>query len=103
MSFFSISNDQILIDITVIAGSSLNEIVGIQDSRLKIKIAAQPQDGKANNELKKFLARQLGCSKSSIKIVKGEKNRNKTLAVPATYDQQLSELIQIRSARDQSL
>ena len=58
-----------------------DEIVGIYDKRLKVRITAPPVDGKANAHLVKFLARQFGVAKSHIEISKGENSRQKILVI----------------------
>ena len=48
---------------------------------LKIYLTAIPVDGKANKELIKLLAGKMGVSKSRIKIIKGEKSKEKVIEV----------------------
>ncbi len=50
-------------------------------SRLKARVRAQPEKGKANKALIKLLAKQLGVPQSSLGIITGTKDRNKTLLV----------------------
>lgn len=55
-----------------------NEI--IKDSgAIKIKITAQPVGGKANKALIEFLSKQFKISKTSIKILRGETSKEKTI------------------------
>jgi TIGR00251 family protein len=61
--------------------SSKNEIVGIHDGKLKIKITAPPVDGKANAELVEFLSDILDIPKRQIEITKGDTGRNKTVII----------------------
>jgi uncharacterized protein (TIGR00251 family) len=69
-----------LLKIRVIPRAKKNEIVEkLPDGSLKIKIKAQPVDGKANSALVEFLSEELCVAKSQIKIVKGEKGRNKVV------------------------
>ena len=51
----------------------------LDDSTLRIRLAAPPVDGKANKALIAFLAKSLGLKKSQVRIAKGEKNRQKVL------------------------
>ncbi len=55
-------------------------------SGLKVKVTALPQDGKANEELIDFLAGFFGLRKSDIRIVRGEKDKRKTLSLPITEE-----------------
>jgi uncharacterized protein (TIGR00251 family) len=81
------------INIKAFPGSSKNELAGVRDSRLLVRIAAPPEDGKANACLLGFLAKTLGCSKKDVVLVKGVKSRLKTAAVPAEYAEKVRELL----------
>jgi len=61
--------------------SSRDEIAGLHDGRLKIKISAPPVDGKANERLILFIAKSLGVPKTGVEIIKGRTSRLKTLRV----------------------
>ena len=61
--------------------SSKDQIVGLHNGRLKIKISAPPVDGKANQALIEFIAKALGVSKSKVEIVKGHSSKLKTLQI----------------------
>lgn len=72
--------------VRVVPNASKTEIVGwMADDFLKIKLAAPPVDGKANQELVLFLAKTLGISKNEIEITNGLTSKKKTLEVP-TFD-----------------
>jgi len=61
--------------------SSKNEIVGPYRDGIKIKVAAPPVEGKANEALIRFLAGELDVSSSRIEILKGHHSREKTLRI----------------------
>jgi len=68
--------------IKVIPKSSRNEIAGrLPDGTLRVKVAAPPEKGKANAELRSFLARRLGVAKSAVTIVAGEASHHKVVRV----------------------
>ncbi len=56
-----------------------NVVVGFNDNILQLKIAAPPVEGKANQELIKFLSKLLDIRKSDISIDKGVNGRRKTV------------------------
>ena len=58
-----------------------NEIVGLYDDALKIKVAAPAVDNKANAELVEFLGETLGLPKSAIIIRRGNSSRTKVLEI----------------------
>ena len=70
-----------LLEVVLAPRSSSNRIVGVYRNRLKIAVTAPPVDGKANELLIKFLAKQLGCSKGSITLMKGHASKDKTLSI----------------------
>ncbi|MBK9324114.1 MAG: YggU family protein [Bdellovibrionaceae bacterium] len=61
--------------------SAKNQIVGLHNGALKIKIAALPVDGKANTELTNYLAQLLDIPKRQIEILKGDTGRNKIVEI----------------------
>jgi len=67
--------------IRVQPNASVTEIVGAYGDELKVRLAAPPVDGKANEALVTFLARALGVSKSSVSVVRGQSGRSKTIRV----------------------
>lgn len=87
------SGDSILVNIKAVPGASKNETAGIQGDRLRIRIAAAPEDGKANSELISFLSKILSCPKKEIALVSGEKSRLKTISVPLRCKETLELLL----------
>ncbi len=67
--------------VRVIPGASKNEVAGIQDGALKIKLTAPPVEGKANRACIDFLAGLIGLRRSAVAITSGEKSRKKTVSV----------------------
>jgi uncharacterized protein len=61
--------------------ASKDEITGIHDNRLKIRITAPPVDGKANQHLIALVSKWFGTPKSKVSIVRGETGRQKTLLI----------------------
>ncbi len=73
-----------ILSLHITPNSAKNQIIGwvagVDGGKvLKVKIAAQPEDGKANTELIKFLAKQWQVPKSSLEIISGETSRHKRL------------------------
>ena len=62
-------------------GASKNEIVGVQEDTLKIRINAPPVKGKANKALISFLAQKLEVRKSEIEIISGCTSKIKKIKV----------------------
>lgn len=70
-----------------------NEIIGVVNKRLKIKICKPAHEYKANEELIRFLATHFHISMSCIKIIKGHTVREKTLLLTNISHEQLLLLV----------
>ena len=57
------------------------EVIGVLDDALKLKLQAQPIEGKANDALVKFLAAALAVPKSAVTITHGHTNKRKLVEV----------------------
>ncbi len=62
-------------------GAPRSRVVGPYGDRLKIDVAAPPEDGKANAALVAFLAERLGVPRDRISVVRGGASRDKEVAV----------------------
>ena len=81
MSWLETVKDGILIRIQAQPKASRSEVVGVHGDRLKIRIAAPPVDGAANEELVRLLAETLGVPRKAIRIVSGQTGRRKVVEV----------------------
>lgn len=68
----------LIVCIKISPNSKNNEIIK-NENEVKIKITAQPIDGKANKCLTEFLSKTFKIPKTSIKIVRGETSKEKTI------------------------
>ncbi|WP_455379179.1 DUF167 domain-containing protein [Petrachloros mirabilis] len=59
--------------------ASRTECVGTHGDALKIRVAAPPVDGAANEELIRFLAQEFSIVRSSIQIESGATGRRKRI------------------------
>ena len=88
-----IPENEARICIRVYPNADRNEIVGLVNGVLRVKISAPPLKGKANAELIAFLSRLLGTSKDSIGIIKGHNNRNKLVVINGLNQGSISKLL----------
>ncbi len=61
--------------------ASKNEVVGLYDDSLKIRLTSPPVDGKANKALLAFLAKLLNVPKSALEMKSGHQSRRKCVYV----------------------
>lgn len=83
------------LDVKVHPGAGKNEITGFHDGVMNIKITAQPEKGKANSALIKYLSSVLGIAKSRIEITKGTTSRIKTVSISGLDMKNIIELVKI--------
>jgi uncharacterized protein (TIGR00251 family) len=62
-----------------------SEVIGILEDVLKIRLQAQPIEGKANEALVRFIAQSLSVPKSAVVITHGLSNKRKLLEVSARH------------------
>lgn len=67
--------------VKVIPRSSKTGFAGEIDGFLRIKLSSPPVDGAANSELVKMLARHFKVAASSVRIIRGESSKTKTIEV----------------------
>ena len=73
--------DAVRINIYVQPRASRTEVVGEHGDAIKLRVAAPPVEGEANEEVVRFLAKELGVSASHISIVAGAASRRKIVEV----------------------
>lgn len=56
-----------------------NELAGMHDGALKLRLTTPPVDGRANKAVIAFLSKKLKISKSSVTLRAGLKSRRKQL------------------------
>ncbi len=81
MSWFNESSEGITIALKVVPRAKRDEIVGVEGDALKVRLTAPPVEGKANEELVKFLAKKLDVRRGDIEILHGETGRHKLVRV----------------------
>lgn len=71
------------INVYVQPNARLTEVAGKHGEALKVRVAAPPQDDRANQLLIDFLGKSLGLPGSRIRISRGGRSRNKMIEVTA--------------------
>lgn len=74
------------IDLYVQPRAARSEVVGLHDGVIKIRLAAPPVDGAANDALVEFLADLFRVRKSSVRVVAGHTSRRKVVEIDGVDD-----------------
>ena len=61
--------------------ASRTEIAGLHGDAVKVRLAAPPVNGAANEALARFIARHLGVRRSAVRIESGAASRSKIIEV----------------------
>ena len=72
-----------LLRVRVQPGAGRDEVIGWREDALRVRVAAPPQDGRANVAVTRLLAAALGVAPSTVKLVRGAAARDKLFRVRA--------------------
>ena len=78
------ADGRITLTLHIQPGAKKTEFAGLHGDALKIRLAAPPVDGKANEALVKFVAETLKLPKSAVNLKSGQTSRRKVLEVVGT-------------------
>jgi len=65
----------------VVPRASATAVASRHGDGVRIRVAAPPVDGAANEELVRFMAKRLGVSRGAVTIARGQSSRRKTVTI----------------------
>lgn len=77
------NDDDVLLWIKAVPGASRDELAGAIGDRLKIRISAPPEGGKANKAIITLIARSIGIKPAQITIEAGQSSPEKIVRIAA--------------------
>lgn len=77
------ADGSITLSIHVQPGAKRTDVTGVHGEALKIRVALPAVEGKANEELRRFLAESFGVPQRNVTLVRGEAGRRKTVRIAA--------------------
>lgn len=78
--------------------ASRNELAGLHDGCLKVRITAPPVEGAANEALVRLIAGELGLPRRNVSVVAGSSGRRKILEIEGATDAQFAALESAQSS-----
>jgi uncharacterized protein (TIGR00251 family) len=90
------------LNVQVQPNSKRNEVTGLREGILHIRIAAPPVKGKANQELVKYLSGILGVPKSRVIVDKGAAGKRKRIEIIGLGQEQVEVIIKDLSAESKA-
>ena len=85
------TKEGIIITLRISPNASKNEIIKTEEG-IKVKITAQPIDGKANTALIEYLSKLLKIPKSLFEIVKGETSKDKNVLIRTRNEEDIEKI-----------
>ncbi|HJV63122.1 MAG TPA: DUF167 domain-containing protein [Albitalea sp.] len=76
--------DGAVLDVSVVPGAKRTELIGLHDEALRLRLAAPPIEGRANDALVAWLSGELGVARRSIQLLRGASGRRKQLLLPCS-------------------
>ncbi len=81
LNWFHTDGDTLVLSIYAQPGARQTLIHGLHGDALKIRVATPPLDGRANDEIRRFLANVLQVPQRDVTMLSGEKSRSKRFYV----------------------
>lgn len=78
---FSSDEDDVLIRIKAVPGGSRDALAGLLGDRLKVRVSAPAEGGRANDAIRRLLAGALGVAARNVTIESGSSSPLKTVRV----------------------
>lgn len=75
--------DGVELDVWVVPGGSRSAVRGEHAGRLRLAVAAPPEDGKANQAVRRLIGELAGVGPHQVQLVRGAKSRAKTVRIDA--------------------
>lgn len=90
--------DQVRLDVRVIPRAQPAGLAGVRHGRLLVRVGAAPVDGAANRAVCELLAERLGLPRGDVRVVSGERSRDKTLRLTGLDDRRLADRLGVETA-----
>jgi uncharacterized protein len=87
------TDDGVMFAVRVQPRASRDEVIGAIDGAMKVCLQAPALENRANEALCEYLALLLKTPKSAVRILSGERSRNKRIAIRGVSEAQILELI----------
>lgn len=70
-----------ILSVKAVPGARRDQVVGRLGDRLKVRVSAPPEDGKANDAICELLAAELGIRARDVRVVAGHTRAEKSLRI----------------------
>ena len=90
------SGEDLILQLHVQPGASRSEVAGLHGGALKVRLKAPPVDGRANEELCRFIASLFEVKRQDVCLLSGETSRQKRVRIsrPAGLPEAIRTIVQ---------
>ena len=88
----------LIFKVLVVPRASRSEVVGEHNAALRVRLAAPPVDGAANEELIRVLAQAFGVRKSAVEITAGQVSKRKEVRISGVSSTALNKVLSVPPA-----
>lgn len=78
---YDVERDAVVLRVHVQPGAGRSAVVGRHGTSLKVRVAAPPVDGRANEAAVALIAEVLGVKEGDVKLVSGQRSRLKRFRI----------------------
>jgi uncharacterized protein len=82
-----------ILSVRVIPRARKTEIAGVRAGALLVRLSAPPVEGAANDALIDFLAERLGVARRDVRIVSGDRGRQKRVSIAGISAAQVMRMV----------
>jgi uncharacterized protein (TIGR00251 family) len=92
--FESSGDDEVVLRVHVQPGTGRSAVVGRHGDALKVRVAAPPVEGRANEALVHYLAATVGVKNEQVTLVSGESSRAKRVRLTGVDPDEVKHLLE---------
>lgn len=93
MAYLEQTREGVLVSVRLQPKAGKNELAGMTDEYLKVKVTAPPVEGAANEACRALFAKVFGIAKGRIQIASGTKSRQKRILLTRLDEKAVSSRI----------
>ncbi|MGH9139334.1 MAG: DUF167 domain-containing protein [Acidimicrobiales bacterium] len=101
--FVADGDDAVVLSVHAQPGAGRTHVVGRHGDAVKIRVAAPPEHGRANDALVKVLAESFGVKEAFVELKSGASSREKRFRIsglkPDAFDTKLETLLELAGRR----
>ena len=89
---YSTRDGEVVFKVQVVPRASRSEVVGEYNGALRVRVAAPPVDGAANEELIRTLVKTFKVTRGAVKLVSGHNSKIKQVGITGSIDEIVAQL-----------